>query len=217
MGLRRVNLLVDGHNLIGQLEDLSLTDPHDEAKLTMAIKSYCMRSRAKATIIFDNGMPGGFSRELSNSSVQVYFAPPRTKADTILMQRAKDMMSQNEFIMVTSDRQIVRLCYAYGIETMASEEFALMLGFRPVEVEEPDEVTGVTRRRVTIVYEKDPNPVVSVDEIAYWLPIFKRKVAESHMAKRQAEEAAREILQAQREAKKAAKAEKKGKSKPPQA
>jgi len=209
-----VNLLVDGHNLIGQLQDLSLTDPHDEAKLTMAIKSYCMRSHAKATVIFDNGMPGGFSRELSNSNVQVYFAPPRTKADAILMQRAKEMMNLKEFIMVSSDRQIVRLCHAYGIETMQSEEFALMLGFRPVEVEEPAEGDAPPRRRVAIVYEKDPNPVVTLEEIGYWLPIFKRKLAEVRIKQREEQQAAQAALRAQREEKKAAKAAKKGRRPP---
>jgi hypothetical protein len=39
--------LIDGHNLIGQLQDLSLDDPYDEAKLTVAIRRYCMRGSFK--------------------------------------------------------------------------------------------------------------------------------------------------------------------------
>jgi predicted RNA-binding protein with PIN domain len=193
--------LIDGHNLIGQLQDLSLDDPHDEAKLTMAIKSYCMRANCKATVIFDNGLPGGFSRELSNSSVSVYFAPPRTKADHILMQRAKEMHRLPNFVLVTSDRQIARLAYAYGIETMPSEEFALLLGFRPVELppEAPDKP-----KRIKIVYEKDPNPQVTPQEIAYWLPIFKRRLQEARAARALAEQAERERLRAERLARKKA-------------
>src|SRR3954471_8530726 len=80
--------LVDGHNLIGQLQDLSLDDPYDEAKLAMAIRSFCMRSNMKATVIFDNGLPGGVSKQLSNSSVKVIFAPSGTQADALLMRRA---------------------------------------------------------------------------------------------------------------------------------
>jgi uncharacterized protein len=179
-------LLVDGHNLIGQLQDLSLDDPYDEAKLTRAIRSYCMRAQTKAIIIFDNGLPGGVSRELSSSDVTVIFAAPRTSADHLIMRRARDMLGPS-LVLVTSDRRIVRLAYAYGIETMSSEEFALLIGFRPVEPEpEPDKPAPDPRN--VIVYEKNPNPVVTPQEIAYWLPIFKRRLAEARLRKRQANE-----------------------------
>ena len=32
--------LIDGHNLIGQLPDLSLTDPDDEAKLVQKLTGF---------------------------------------------------------------------------------------------------------------------------------------------------------------------------------
>lgn len=179
--------LVDGHNLIGQLKDLSLDDPYDEAKLTMAIRTYCMRSRSKATVIFDNGLPGGLSKELTSSDVTVIFAPPRTSADNLIMRRAKEIGNFRDMVLVTSDRRITRLAYAYGIETMASEEFALLIGFRPVEIPlEAPKPAADTPSRYKIIYEKDPNPVVSQQEIAYWLPIFKRKLHEARAAQAEA-------------------------------
>jgi predicted RNA-binding protein with PIN domain len=184
--------LVDGHNLIGQLQDLSLDDPYDEAKLSMAIRSYCMRSRSKATVIFDNGLPGGVSRQLSNSDVTVIFAPPRTSADSLLMRRAREIGNLNGVILVTSDRRIRRLAFAYGMETMASEEFALLIGFRPVEVEPlPEQPAPAPTPRVKVVFEKNPNPVVSPQEVAYWLPIFKRKLHEARASRMQAQIEAR--------------------------
>lgn len=195
--------LIDGHNLIGQLQDLSLEDPHDEAKLCMAIRRYMMRSRAKGVVIFDNGLPGGVSRELSNSDLTVIFAPPRTKADHLLMERAKELHHVKNFVLVTSDRQIVRLAYAYGVETMASEEFALLLGFRPVEIENaPPAADG--KRQVKIVYDKDPNPIVSPQEIAYWLPIFKRKLHEVRAATAVEKIAERQRIEEARKARKEA-------------
>lgn len=183
--------LVDGHNLIGQLQDLSLDDPQDEAKLSMAVRSYCMRANKKATIIFDNGLPGGVSKALSNSQVTVIFAPSGMSADSLLMKRAREFGglkgNYKEMILVTSDRRIERLAYAYGIETMPSEEFALMLGFRPVEIE-PAPEKQETDRRYLFVYEKDPDPQVSIQEIAYWLPIFKRRIAEVRIARRESGE-----------------------------
>src|SRR5260370_8028412 len=124
-------LLVDGHNLIGQLEDLSLDDPHDEAKLAMAIRSYCMRSRSKATVIFDNGLPGGVSKQLSNSNVTVIFAPPGVQADSLLMRRARDVLkSPKPLIIVTSDRRILRLPFPYRLYTLSPPHSAILLGFR---------------------------------------------------------------------------------------
>lgn len=175
--------LIDGHNLIGQLQDLSLEDPHDEAKLAMAVKRYCMIGRLKATIIFDNGLPGGISKQLSNSDVTVIFAPPGVQADSLLMRRARDIGNFKDMVLVTSDRRISRLAFAYGIDTMSSEEFALMLGFHPVEIEpEPDKPQE--KRRFEIVYDKDPNPQVTMKEIEYWLPIFKHKLHEVRVARR---------------------------------
>ncbi|HLY28030.1 MAG TPA: NYN domain-containing protein [Aggregatilineales bacterium] len=180
-------LLVDGHNLIGQLQDLSLDDPFDEAKLSMAVRTYCMRSRSKATIIFDNGLPGGVSKQLSNSSVTVIFAPAGTQADTLLMRRARDHARAKEpLLLVTSDRRILRLAFAYGIETLSSPEFAIMIGFRPVDID-PEGAKAAKARQprsaqaVKIAYDKEPNPVVSPQEVAYWLPIFERRLQIAHV------------------------------------
>jgi predicted RNA-binding protein with PIN domain len=210
--------LVDGHNLIGQLQDLSLDDPFDEAKLSLAVKSYCMRdAKSKATIIFDNGMPGGFAPHLSNSQVRVEFAPARTSADDILMRRAREQCGQRGFVLVTSDRRIVQLCYAYGIETLSSEEFALLIGFRPVEPDPEEEAAtdkkNVDPTRIRVVYAKDPNPMVSKGEIAYWLPIFERKLQIARAARVKAKmEAAAEEERA-REARKTAREEAKKRQK----
>ncbi|HVO43938.1 MAG TPA: NYN domain-containing protein [Aggregatilineales bacterium] len=192
--------LVDGHNLIGQLQDLSLDDPQDEAKLTMAVKRFCMRGNLKATIIFDNGLPGGVSRTLSNSQVTVIFAPPGVQADALIMRRARDIGNFNEMVLVTSDRRILRLAFAYGITTLSSEEFALMLGFRPVEID-PQPAPPPEKARVKIIYEKDPDPVVTKQEIAYWLPIFKQRLEQARaerMARELAEREARRAVAARR-------------------
>jgi predicted RNA-binding protein with PIN domain len=177
-------LLVDGHNLIGQLQDLSLDDPYDEAKLAMAIRSFCMRSKMKATVIFDNGLPGGVSKQLSNSNVKVIFAPSGTQADALLMRRARELIDPRDpLIMVTSDRRILRLAFAYGIETLSSPEFAIMLGFRPVDEDSLPDKPAPVQPRLTIVYDKDPNPTITQQEIAYWLPIFEKRLEQARAAR----------------------------------
>ena len=36
-----MNYLIDGHNLIGQLPDISLDDPNDEALLVQKLSGFC--------------------------------------------------------------------------------------------------------------------------------------------------------------------------------
>jgi predicted RNA-binding protein with PIN domain len=183
--------LIDGHNLIGQLQDISLEDPQDEAKLTQAVRRYCMRARVKATIIFDNGIVGGVSRELSSYDVQVIFAPHGVQADGLLMRRAREhgtiKGNYGSMILVSSDRRITQLCFAYGIETMPSEEFALLLGLRPVE-REVEVAPNKTETRVYFTFEKDPDPRVTTEEIVYWLTVFKRKQAQVRAARKAAQD-----------------------------
>ena len=80
-------LLIDGHNLIGRLPDLDLDDPDDEAKLVARLRAYCIRARKHATVIFDRGLPGGRSRELSGGGVETVFASAGRTADSILRGR----------------------------------------------------------------------------------------------------------------------------------
>jgi predicted RNA-binding protein with PIN domain len=200
-----VHWLIDGHNLIGQLQDISLDDPHDEAKLAFAVRRYCAGGRCKAMIIFDNGITGGVSKQLSNSDVTVVFAPQRTSADNLLMQKARTLTNDpnyRDFVLVTSDRRISQLAFAYGVETLSSEEFAIMLGFRPVEL--PAETPNAPRR-VVILYDKDPNPNISAQEVAYWLPIFKARLEQFRANKMAAQVAAETELAEKRQARKARK------------
>mgnify|MGYP001233769482 CR=1 FL=1 len=195
--------LIDGHNVIGQLQDLSLDDPYDEAKLTQAIRRYVMRGngKVKAIIYFDNGLPGGFSKELSSHYVEVIFAPPRTPADRLIMKRASALRAKSqEFVLVTSDDHIRQLGFAYGLEMIASEEFALLIGFRPVEVPDDDDspqsdANQPRKTRTVILYDKDPNPVISQQEINYWLPIFQHKLHQVRAAKAAKELAERQAAQ----------------------
>ena len=81
--------LIDGHNLIGRLPDLHLDDPDDEAKLVARLRTFCARTGKRVTVVFDYGLPGGYSRELSGGGVEVVFAPAGRTADGILGERVR--------------------------------------------------------------------------------------------------------------------------------
>ncbi len=150
-----MRLLVDGHNLIGQMRDIRLDDPHDEVKLASRLKQYCMRHNRHCTILFDNGLPGGLSH-LSNSLVTVIFAPHGTTADTLLIRRIKSTSDPASLTVVSSDRVIVGAARQHKVGVILSPDFVQML-------ESPTQ---------TPVDDEDANPIITAAEVAYWLAIF---------------------------------------------
>jgi hypothetical protein len=146
-------LLIDGHNLIGRLPDLSLDDPHDEAKLVARLRTYCARTGKRATVAFDHGLPGGRSRELSGGRVEVVFASAGRTADGILRGRIRRARDPRGLTVVTSDREVMAAAQARGSRVIRSEEFALQLSApSPGGVEE--------------------DVHLSADELAEWLKVF---------------------------------------------
>jgi len=146
-------LLIDGHNLIGRLPDLRLDDPDDEAKLVMRLRTYSARTRKRVTVVFDRGLPGGRSRELSGAGVEVVFAATGHTADGILRERIRRARDPRGLTVVTSDREVIAAAQARGARVMRSEEFSPRLSAPP-----PDRV------------EEDVH--LSPEEVDEWLRLF---------------------------------------------
>ena len=153
-----MQLLVDGHNLIGQMRDIQLDDPHDEARLAMRLKQYCMRYRHHCTVIFDNGMPGGLSK-LSNSNVSVIFAPHRVTADQLIIRRIRTLSDVSGIAVITSDRAIISEAERRKLTVIRSPDFVTALN-------------APARARLNIDAGEDANPVITAAEVAYWLEQF---------------------------------------------
>lgn len=78
-----MHYLIDGHNLIGKMPDIQLSDPNDEVKLVLRIQEWLNgRSSQQATIIFDGRrMMGGVSNQLSSRQLTTIFSPDGIIAD----------------------------------------------------------------------------------------------------------------------------------------
>ncbi len=122
-----MDYLIDGHNLIGAMPDISLADPDDEDQLIERLKGYMGRKRNRCTVVFDNGMLGGLSPELSSSRIKVYFAPNRTEADAIIRSRIRKAENPRNLLVISSDREIIAEARRWGAETMSSKKFASKL------------------------------------------------------------------------------------------
>ncbi len=118
-----MELLIDGHNLIHALPGIDLADPDDEARLVERLRAYCGRTRRRASVFFDRGLPGGPSRELSTGQVKVIFAPQNSSADALIIKRIQRATDRGQYLVISSDREIIAAAKARGLETMTSAGF----------------------------------------------------------------------------------------------
>ncbi|MDE0076460.1 MAG: NYN domain-containing protein [Caldilineaceae bacterium] len=116
-------LLIDGHNIIGSgvLENISLQDENDEELFVSRLRVWRSNYHGKVTVIFDRGIVGGSSRELSGGGVEVIFARDPQEADDLIKGRIH-RRSQG-LVVVTNDWALRREAKLYEVETWQAEEF----------------------------------------------------------------------------------------------
>lgn len=148
--------MIDGHNLIGKLADISLDDPNDEALLVQKLTGFAARTGKTCLVVFDHGLPGGSSR-MSTRSVQVVFASGRSSADRVMVERIYKIQDVKGWVIVTSDNDVMARARRRGMETMHSEEFARLLEAPPPKVVDAGEAVEVS---------------LSAEEVNEWMNLF---------------------------------------------
>ena len=142
--------LIDGHNLIACLPDISLDDPNDEARLVNKLKGFAAKARSKCTVVFDHGLPGGHS-SLSTRGVQVVFAAAHhLTADDLIKSRISRIDDAPNWTVVSADRDVANYAHSHRMRHMSSAQFAQMLGRKGMA----EETRG-----------EEIHPTVSADEI----------------------------------------------------
>jgi predicted RNA-binding protein with PIN domain len=127
-----MTILIDGHNLIAHMPGISLQDPNDESRLVLRLRAYNARTRRKITVVFDHGLPGGWSRELSTGPVEVVFAGSHTNADRVMIERIRVTKKTPRLLVVSSDRQVRQAAEERGARVISATEFAARLLSPPV-------------------------------------------------------------------------------------
>lgn len=149
--------LIDGHNLIARLPDIELSDPDDEAKLVIKLKGFVAKQGKRCTVIFDGGIPGGYSA-MSNKAVKVIFASAfRTNADNLLCERIRKIKDRQNWTVVSSDNEVLDFARKHKMKAKTSADFAGQLQRKPRIRDGRGESTHVQ---------------VSKDEVDEWLDIF---------------------------------------------
>jgi predicted RNA-binding protein with PIN domain len=117
-------VLIDGHNLIGQLPMLSLQDPDDEERLVRLLQAYQSRSRKAITVVFDPGMGYSPSKKHRYGGVEVVFAPSGSSADAVIAARVRRSRDPRGWLVVTSDRGLAATMAGYGARVQSARDFA---------------------------------------------------------------------------------------------
>ncbi|HXV97436.1 MAG TPA: NYN domain-containing protein [Anaerolineae bacterium] len=151
--------LIDGHNLIGQMPNLRLDDPNDEAKLVTYLQSFRARTGQRLTVIFDAGQTYRPAETKKVGGVTVQFAPHGQSADQIIKGRLRRVKNPQEIIVVTSDRAVQAAARQARVRVLTSGEFARQL--LPASPEAADEDRG-----------SQTEIKLSADEIDEWLKLF---------------------------------------------
>ena len=156
----KMQYLIDGHNLIGKLHDISLDDPDDEAKLVQKLLGFVARTRRKCVVIFDHGLPGGSSR-MSTSGVKVVFAAHNERADDVIMRRIRKEKNPTMWTVISSDNEVLASARRHRMQALKSLDFVALLR-RPPAPPKPD-------------VSEAADVKLSADEVNEWLDLFSGK------------------------------------------
>jgi predicted RNA-binding protein with PIN domain len=163
-----MHYIIDGHNLIGKMPDISLKDPNDEVKLTLRIKGWLAESKKRqVTLFFDGGTQGSHINRLSGKNMKVIFAPAGKTADSLIINHIRKLKNPRAYTLITSDQEIIRAAKSLRIRTMLSEEFIERMGF--VFKEQPEKAPKVQKETQP---EKPDDPKISESDVQEWLELF---------------------------------------------
>lgn len=176
-----MQLLIDGHNLIGAnvFADIRLADEDDEAKLVARLKVWRSRVRGKITVVFDRGISGGRDPKLGGAGVEVIFATDPAEADDLIRRRLRRPLKG--LTLVTNDDALIREARLRSVPVWRAAEFVERMTLQGVAVPEAGTETDVR---------------LSAEEVEEWLALFraarlKRKEAAQAQSKPAAKSAAR--------------------------
>ena len=151
--------VVDGHNLIGQMTDVSLSDPDDEERLVDRLKRYYARTGRSIVVFFDPGGAFHLAKRYSAGAVEVVWAGTGMTADQLIKQRIRADKNPREITVVTSDRGIQEYALQSGSHVMEAAHF----------LEEMARGRQQTRRRRSPT--RIPSPLAP-NEVRDWLRLF---------------------------------------------
>lgn len=151
-------ILIDGHNLIGQMPNIRLSDPDDEAQLVMLLRRYATRRRGRKVIVIFDGGVYGHPDNLNGYGVEARFAKSPSDADGELIKRIRTIKRSSEWQVVTSDNAVAGVARAHGVPVVSAQEFARR-------------ISDLALPRASLHEKRNDRPLTK-SEIEEWMRLF---------------------------------------------
>jgi len=155
--------LIDGHNLIGQMPNLRLSDPNDEEKLLEYLRRYRARTGHRLTVVFDAGQTFPPAQTKKQGGITVKFVTHGQTADQVIKKRLRKVRNPQGTMVVTSDRAIQQAAQQVGVRIVTAREFGQQLL----------QLANESRSEKDETDQADLH--LSADEVEEWLAIFKQR------------------------------------------
>lgn len=153
-------LLIDGHNLIGQMPDLALSDPDDERKLIAKLRGLAERAHKRMTVVFDpnphDNTPSIGHNRTQHGLITAIYAPAGGKADDVIRHIVAQTKDKQGLIVVTSDAAVANFTRQCGIRIQTSGDFIKWMNAQ-----------NSSR------HDHDAKPIGSAREAVNWADVFK--------------------------------------------
>jgi predicted RNA-binding protein with PIN domain len=154
-----VPYLIDGHNLIGRMKDISLEDPDDELKLVARLQTFCAREATSATVYFDGAVVGAGKTTAKAGVAARFVAPPETADGAIRRHLERLGREARNWVVVSSDSAVAESARRSRARVESSEVFARRLSGPGPASADPDKPLAA------------PND----DEVAAWEAAFRKR------------------------------------------
>lgn len=115
-------IIIDGHNLIGALPNLSLSDPNCKDKLLELLNSFYEIINERIIIVFD-GSDFLNAEKYCRNKLEVRYPPKDESADFIIKKLIEKYKYNMGVKLITSDNELKFLAKRRGLITRPSRQF----------------------------------------------------------------------------------------------
>lgn len=135
--------IIDGYNLIHKstkLREIFFKNSQlARETLVSLLSEFFSKNKGKCILVFDGGT--NLQNTLSTPKVRVLFSTPPHKADDEIKKiiLSKDIRDRSNFIVVSSDNEIINCVKACGAKRISSEEFLQTLNAQGQKLRDQDE------------------------------------------------------------------------------
>jgi predicted RNA-binding protein with PIN domain len=152
--------LIDGHNLIPQVQGLSLELADDEQQLIIRLLAFCREGRHQVEVYFD-GTPPEHAGPRKYGAVSAVFVRRGLTADDAIRRRLHALKAEaRQWTLVSSDAAVQAAGREAHAEVLHSDVFA-----QNMQTDKTQDVAG----------EKPEGEPLNPDELEEWLRLFGSK------------------------------------------